>query len=1589
MLAEKSENKPEDQLRKAVAAGELATVKSLLGVDPPIEMGPYHGKDTLLSIAVKNGHLDIAKLLLEQIDKTQGDSKEFVTGERWALHAAAAKGDKELIKLVLNRGFVDINALDSNQYTALHLAAKNGFSEIVEILLGHTQSDSSKLLTREGTASFFSVLDDSPGGQSLRSFQKEVPIDTSTRTQKGETALHLAAREGHLDVLQLLIGFSDINAQDKEGNTPLHLAAQEGRVDILRFFMGLSKQDAKQDEKAVSANSIANFFTPNKDNKTAFELFVEQQYKAIENVLNFTSDQPIPPIAIVPLVAIDVVKTLFQLTIDKNKKPGAEKVAGENRVFILAAASGDMEFVQSLLKRGFVEPDMLEKGLKLAIYNNSMVMVKAILSAVDKQQPEEKLHMHGEDAALFMAVKNGDFELIKLLLDRGFVKEASVNECIEIAAQEGNSQQESKNEEGPATQEKFINIVNLLLNYLEDLNVQKKIAEQKVIPEQKETPKKTPKKTVTFFKEGEPAPLTTPVTAVAAAQVTEEKSTLQIAIENGRSNAVELLLIQQDRKANKDSTKSALQLAVEYKLVDAVKLLLMKGKNIGLYFQEGDPLQQALKIAVEKNHTEILNLILKHIAEYSANDEVETPTEDIKKALGVGFESNQNALLSALKFFQANRNSDLFRGLIQVLLVDERYAKFGSGKGGQELLLALKILDDELPEKDAKDAEENPQNQKIIEFMISVINTLVDHGADAFNRKQPVLADLLDKKDPTSKAIFKQIFKREIERGSQQIINFLLQMQAQVKSQENIFKTVLDEGIAGEPLLIFAVDHGQADVVSHVILLGAKIDALDLDGNNVLHAAIIKDKPAVVDVLLEGDQFRDMPLQLAKMKNKNGDTPLHLAVEKDLNKTAIEKLVYEDLVNEQNNKGETPLHKAAAAGNLAGIEILLADGANVKLTTVNEETALHKAAAAGKLECFERLLAHGADLDAVTKEGKTPLRLAVENNHLEIVQRILLQNNQITDCKEIIKDLLLKKGPAISPEIIRALTKYETEDALRNKLIMVEKLMDEVSTAPIPYGVRISTILETIEGSLDTSENNYALMCAITEGNVELVADLIKYDVRVTAGAVQMAIVMLNSALGNQDEKGAGTSAAQEIIDLLAETLKQNLQSVLNKQPTKFDEIMKIIQCLPNDAVMADIIKEYRDKDGNTLLHLAVKEGNASAVEFLLDHGFKHGTTFFPLDAKNTNGDTAAHLAVRTVRNDILSILLKPRVYSLGFWTDRIAQEDQTDFAHLRLPDGEERRKYYKADLTIKNEKGDTVLHEFIRALIEPMYNAIISQYGTIEVTKVLEAALPTLNLLLENRANINAQNKAGDTPLHLLAGSIACNPLKLFLMNHGAKSNIANQQGQTAIDLEQRQEARGFRPLLYPYIQQQDMLPPKLEENKEEYVFYSDCFAEAQKLLVDKWYKAPSVTQGVSANDKLFKLANILDNQKDQFSTGRLGFGERHPSPTDAYARACLELITLSLNSKEPIDSNKLEALFNKIKNIRQKDPSPKEVGLKAFVEIVLDQEVGKARYREQVRPAPKYAAEQKRPMDDSKVDNSNLNLPEKPKNTPKLLKH
>ncbi|XP_062280596.1 cyclin-dependent kinase 4 inhibitor C [Scomber scombrus] len=75
----------------------------------------------------------------------------------------------------------------------------------------------------------------------------------------GLTVTHDAAREGFIDTLRVLVKHgADVNLVDKQGNLPLHLAAKEGHLEVVKLLVGLTTDPKKSNTHNNTAGQLAH-----------------------------------------------------------------------------------------------------------------------------------------------------------------------------------------------------------------------------------------------------------------------------------------------------------------------------------------------------------------------------------------------------------------------------------------------------------------------------------------------------------------------------------------------------------------------------------------------------------------------------------------------------------------------------------------------------------------------------------------------------------------------------------------------------------------------------------------------------------------------------------------------------------------------------------------------------------------------------------------------------------------------------------------------------------------------------------------------------------------------------------------------------------------------------------------------------------------------------------------------------------------------------------------------------------------------------------------------------------------------------------
>ena len=114
--------------------------------------------------------------------------------------------------------------------------------------------------------------------------------------------------------------------------------------------------------------------------------------------------------------------------------------------------------------------------------------------------------------------------------------------------------------------------------------------------------------------------------------------------------------------------------------------------------------------------------------------------------------------------------------------------------------------------------------------------------------------------------------------------------------------------------------------------------------------------------------------------------------------------------------GETPLFHIIGSGSDKAFELLIANGADVRLRDSQGNTTLHEAVTFGRREFAVQLIERGLDINATNKVGATALHYAVRSGNLGMVEFLVEKGAKVE----------VKNADGISPaEVAQAMSGEE------------------------------------------------------------------------------------------------------------------------------------------------------------------------------------------------------------------------------------------------------------------------------------------------------------------------------------------------------------------------------------------------------------------------------------------------------------------------------------------------------------------------------------------------------------------------------------
>ncbi|XP_064095875.1 ankyrin-3-like isoform X2 [Macrobrachium nipponense] len=235
-------------LLTAAEKGYLEIVKEIVKAGANINAGNGWIVDT----AGRAGQTEVMKVFIEA-----GVAKENLDT---AMHAAAAKGHLETVKLLFDNG------ADPNFAGTLRVASQNGNLEIVKLLLDGGAQITYKekgyplhIAASKGHIDVVALLVEH-GGDINRPLTDDMWVRMAVESSfvgKGWTVMHVIAHFGYPHVKELLDLGAEINVKDASGNTPLQVAVGSKKLKMAKEFLRFCADASLVNNEGKTAQALA------------------------------------------------------------------------------------------------------------------------------------------------------------------------------------------------------------------------------------------------------------------------------------------------------------------------------------------------------------------------------------------------------------------------------------------------------------------------------------------------------------------------------------------------------------------------------------------------------------------------------------------------------------------------------------------------------------------------------------------------------------------------------------------------------------------------------------------------------------------------------------------------------------------------------------------------------------------------------------------------------------------------------------------------------------------------------------------------------------------------------------------------------------------------------------------------------------------------------------------------------------------------------------------------------------------------------------------------------------------------------------
>ncbi|XP_034114180.1 ankycorbin [Drosophila albomicans] len=367
------------------------------------------------------------------------------------------------------------------------------------------------------------------------------------------------------------------------------------------------------------------------------------------------------------------------------------------------------------------------------------------------------------------------------------------------------------------------------------------------------------------------------------------------------------------------------------------------------------------------------------------------------------------------------------------------------------------------------------------------------------------------------------------------------------------------------------------------------------------------------DVVLRAKMAHVNLPQLLRQRDRSNRNALHYCAAQDLEQTrdlvaaASIAIAAPELLESADEDGFTPLHLAVIQGNLAMVNLLLANKADVNAVDNEGHSVVHWATVCGEIEALRAVLAAGASVAKPDVNGGTPLHYAAQMCGASYDSKLQSNSNSSKLALEILGILL--SHPQTSVDV-------QDKDGRQPLLWAASAGSAKAVIALVKAGARVESC---------DKDGLTALHCAASRGHTECIDTLISLCGAPTDLIDSNGCTALHYAvtLGHAD-------ATARLLDLEADPNRQDRKG---RTPAHCG-------CSKGQFETLKLLKErganlwLRNAKGDLPLHEAAASGRRELLEWLLVQRPKQVNT------TSNDGRSLLHISAANDYTDMCKLLL-------------------------------------------------------------------------------------------------------------------------------------------------------------------------------------------------------------------------------------------------------------------------------------------------------------------------------------------------------------